>query len=296
MHYNSLSGQAPRDFDPTAETRDDEEEYEHGRVLYRAVFSAQSQAAYVSYATWSYAFLCLALTFAYGIGILMILYTPVVRHIAKRDIATRRLFITTESIVYKTRPPCCVPSCGVNKREKHVLLPLVTDVVLSQSWLEAKFGVWSVNVENAGQGGQADAKGGRFDLSTRGIEDPKLFKRVCLMAATARRTGVALTEDLVQRTIREGSEAAMAGISAHGPGAVGGPGPQQLMLLGGSAPAHADAAAVASPHAASKLDEISGTLLRIAELLSRGDSAGTGNTTSEHSEELAPGVATDENV
>jgi hypothetical protein len=69
-------------------------------------------------------------------------------------------FVTSEGVVYKTRPPACCPSCGVNKREKHCMLPLVTDVVLSQSWLEAKWGIWSVKIENAGQGGAQGQHGG----------------------------------------------------------------------------------------------------------------------------------------
>jgi len=169
-------------------------------ILYRATFSEKSIKEYLSYATYKWVFVSLAMIFAYGLGILMLLYTPVMRHIFEQDIRNRRLYITSESIVYKTSVPCCFPCCGRNKQEKHVLLPLVTDVLLTQGCFEAKFNIQTIKVENAGQsGGEQSLK---FDLQCQGLDDPQLFKRIALMAATAKRNGRHVTSDVIAEAVR----------------------------------------------------------------------------------------------
>jgi hypothetical protein len=42
---------------------------------------------------------------AYGIGIFMLMYTPVIRHIARRDIETRRLSVNSGDEKITNHPP-----------------------------------------------------------------------------------------------------------------------------------------------------------------------------------------------
>jgi len=109
------------------------------------------------------------------------------------------LYITTESVVLKTNSPACIPCFGDNKSEKHVLLPLVTDVVIEQGYMEAWFGLHSVKIENAGQGDISN--GTRVDLKIQGITNPQLFKKILLRAATVKRNGLAFTQEDVRAIV-----------------------------------------------------------------------------------------------
>lgn len=180
-------------------TLEEEEDLEHGRVLYRASFE-EMEDTYVRYRTWALFFIGLAMIFAYGLGFLILLWIPVLRYIARQDLRSRRLYITSENVVYKNAPPACCPCFGVNRTEKHILLPLITDVVLSQSWFEAWFGIWTVTIENAGQGGGGGGNNHAAtpDLKIQGIYQPELFKKLLLRAATAKRAGLQFTVDDVE--------------------------------------------------------------------------------------------------
>ena len=79
-----------------------------------------------------------------------------------------------------------------------MLLPLVTDVTVQQvrlppnasispaqsrkGFVEAWFGLFSLKIENAGQG----SPGSGADVSIQGLSDPKLLKRIILCAASAK--------------------------------------------------------------------------------------------------------------
>jgi len=167
-------------------------EVEHGKVLYHANFS-QNEDRYMAYMTMRFVIYALILIPFYGAGLLLLLYIPVYRYIARQDIRSRRLYITSESVVYRTAPPIHIfPCCGVNKMEKHTLLPLVTDVIVEQGCLEAKYGIQSIKIENAGQTG---GKSRTYDVEINGIDDPRMFKKILLLAATARRSGRSITEN-----------------------------------------------------------------------------------------------------
>eukprot|EP01129_Flabellula_baltica_P005516 TRINITY_DN2006_c0_g1_i2.p1 TRINITY_DN2006_c0_g1~~TRINITY_DN2006_c0_g1_i2.p1 ORF type:complete len:180 (-),score=25.10 TRINITY_DN2006_c0_g1_i2:18-557(-) len=130
----------------------------------------------------------------------MLLYMPIFIWITRKDIESRRLSVTHESVNYKTAPPvhCCC-CCGVNMSEKHVLLPLVTDVIIEQGCLQAKYNVYSISIENAGQGPR---KGGS-DVSIKGISDPRMFKKIVLSAASAKRAGKTVSVGDVDRLVQE---------------------------------------------------------------------------------------------
>jgi len=175
-----------------------DEESECGYVLYRAEFD-ELENGIVNYKTLGFLSLCIFLTLFYGIGIILFPYVFILRYIARQEFRRRRLYITTENVVMKTNSPACFPCLGDNKSEKHVLLPLVTDVVIEQGFMEAWFGLHSVKIENAGQG---DINGAHsVDLRMQGITNPQLFKKILLRAATVKRNGLAFTQDDVRGII-----------------------------------------------------------------------------------------------
>tara|TARA_R110002050_G_scaffold171533_6_gene303608 strand:+ start:66 stop:989 length:924 start_codon:yes stop_codon:yes gene_type:complete len=172
----------------------EEEETEYGTILYRASFEEQANS-YVKYVTVIWILLSLLCLLVYGAGVIMLLFTPFVWYRARKDIQNRRLYITTENVVYKTDIPAICPCLGTSTGEKHVLLHLVTDVTVTQGWFQKLFGLHSVAIENPGQSGAAH---GKADLSIDGISNPKLFKKILLTAAGCKRNGKSITKEDVE--------------------------------------------------------------------------------------------------
>jgi hypothetical protein len=255
------------------------EEVEHGQVLYRASFGPAAIEKYISYKTWGWVLISLCMILAYGMGIFMLIYLPVMRHIWREEIKKRRLYVTSESVVFKTETPCCCPCFGSSRQEKHVMISLVTDVVLSQSWFQQKFGIFQVAVENAGQGNTDPNGRPKMDVSVVAVDDPQMLKRVILMSATYKRNGHVVNAELVSQMI--------SGTATY----PAGPGPQPVSGLGGVmtpvpapmssssssvmvAPSgnSAMAAPMASPRTDEKLDQVVIALGRVAELLQENNS------------------------
>jgi hypothetical protein len=92
-----------------------------------------------------------------------------------------------------------------------VLLHLVTDVVLSQNWLAKCFGIHEIKIENAGQGG--GVKGA--DLVLVAMDDPRLIKKLLLIAAGSKRNGRAVTKDLVEQWAKSGYAGAYGDADMH---------------------------------------------------------------------------------
>ena len=133
----------------------------------------------------------------YGIGLIGLIYTPIYAYIQYCEIKSRKLFVTPEVIVYKSQPPAFLPCLGTSTYEKHVLLALVTDVAIDQSWFAAWFGLRTARIENAGQGGPAINGKASADLSFTGLDDPKGFKNFVLKAVSAKRNGSPLTSEVL---------------------------------------------------------------------------------------------------
>lgn len=75
-------------------------EAEEESVLYAASFE-EMEENYVKYQTAQWVLYSLLLILAWGIGLFMLLYVPVRRYILRKDIRSRKLFLTPNSIVYK---------------------------------------------------------------------------------------------------------------------------------------------------------------------------------------------------
>ncbi|XP_057967438.1 uncharacterized protein LOC131157368 [Malania oleifera] len=143
-------------------------------VLYTASFK-EMEDNYVKFQTARWILYSLLLILAWGIGLFMLLYVPVRRYILRRDIQSRKLYVTQNAIVYKVKKPVPFPCFGVLKKEKHVLLPLVADIVVEQGYLQSLFGVYSVRIENVGV-----RRPPSDDVQIQGIVNPHAFRKVVL--------------------------------------------------------------------------------------------------------------------
>ncbi|XP_056692491.1 uncharacterized protein [Spinacia oleracea] len=164
------------------ENGDKVEEQEDSTVIYTASFD-EMEENFVKYQTTQWVLYSLLLILAWGIGLLMLLYVPVRRFILRKDIRSRKLYVTPDAIVYKVTRPVPFPCFGVLKKEKYVLLPSVADIVIEQGYLQSFFGVYSVRIENAGV-----RRPSSDDLQIQGITNPSAFRKAVLSHLSNLRT------------------------------------------------------------------------------------------------------------
>lgn len=81
-----------------SEVKDDDD----GTVLYTASFE-EMEENFVKHQTTQWVLYSLLLILAWGFGFLMLLYLPVRRYILRKDIRSRKLFLTPNAIVYKVK-------------------------------------------------------------------------------------------------------------------------------------------------------------------------------------------------
>lgn len=143
-------------------------------VLYTASFQ-EKEDNFVQYQTAQWVLYSLLLILAWGIGLFMLLYLPVRRYILRKDIRSRKLFLTPNAIVYKVTRPVPFPCFGVLKKEKHVLLPSVQDIVIEQGYLQSLFGVYSLRIENVGV-----RRPPSDDVQIQGVANPSDFRKAVL--------------------------------------------------------------------------------------------------------------------
>ncbi|KAG8373860.1 hypothetical protein BUALT_Bualt11G0069100 [Buddleja alternifolia] len=161
---------------------DDEEEEEP--VLFTASFG-EAEEKFVKFQTARWILYSLLLILAWGIGIFMLIYLPLRRYILRKDIRSRKLYLTPNSIVYKVRRPVPFPCFGVLKKEKHVLLPSVADVVIEQGYLQSHFGVYSIRIENVGV-----RRPPSDDVQIQGVANPHAFRKAVLLRLSNMRAEV----------------------------------------------------------------------------------------------------------
>lgn len=70
------------------------------QVLYTASFEELASGS-VQYDTIIWLSISLVLVLAWGIGIIMLLYLPFRRYVLRKDMASRKLYVTSNEIVYK---------------------------------------------------------------------------------------------------------------------------------------------------------------------------------------------------
>lgn len=169
-----LSGNGLPDEVPSGASTGAGDDDEDETVLYTASFR-EMEERFVKYQTAQWVLYSLLFILAWGIGIFMMLYLPVRRYILRKDILSRKLYVTHNSIVYKVTKPVSFPCFGVLKKEKHILLPSVADVVIEQGYLQSFFGIYSVRIENAGV-----RRPPSDDVQIQGVADPVAFRKAVL--------------------------------------------------------------------------------------------------------------------
>ncbi|KZV58129.1 hypothetical protein F511_36811 [Dorcoceras hygrometricum] len=154
--------------------RDDGHADDQDPVLYAASFDG-SEENFMNYQTAYWFLYSSLLLFAWGFGLLMLIYLPLRRYILRKDIRSRKLYVTPNAIVYKVRKPVAFPCFGFLEKEKYVLLPSVADVVIEQGYFQSLFDVYSVRIENVGVRRPASD-----DVKIQGVSNPLAFREAVL--------------------------------------------------------------------------------------------------------------------
>ncbi|KAF8380286.1 hypothetical protein HHK36_027768 [Tetracentron sinense] len=164
--------------DPVSELDDDEAEI-FGKILFRASFDELARSN-LQYDTIIWVLISLLLVLAWGVGIIMLLYLPVRRYVLQKDISSRKLYVTTNEIVYKVSRPSFIPFWGVTKIEKNVPLALVIDIIIEQGCLQSVYGIHTLRVESIAHGKAAPVD----ELQVQGVSNPGLLRKVILAEAS----------------------------------------------------------------------------------------------------------------
>lgn len=144
-------------------------------VLYDASF-AEMEDKFVKYQIAKWILLSILLILAWGVGVLMLLYLPIRVYVCRRDFRSRKLYLTPHAVVYKVNKPVSFPCFGIFKKEKHCILPSISDVVVEQGYIQSLFGIFSIRVENVGV-----RKPPSDDVKITGVSYPHDFRKAVLV-------------------------------------------------------------------------------------------------------------------
>ncbi|CAL9101700.1 uncharacterized protein LOC135673841 isoform X2 [Musa acuminata AAA Group] len=163
--------------DPVSEVGDEEEL--SGKVLFAASFEELAKN-HVQYDTIIWVLISLLLVLAWGVGIIMLLYLPVRRYVLQKDISSRRLYVTSDMIVYKATRPSFLPFLGLTKIEKRIPLHLVIDIIIEQGCLQSNYGIHTFRIESVAYGKAAPVD----ELQFQGVSNPGLLRKVIIIEST----------------------------------------------------------------------------------------------------------------
>ena len=154
-----------------------------GQVLWSANQEGM-ESAYKKYHTTLWCLLGLVLIPAYGVGLLLLLWAPVIWLNARDGFRARRFYVTEKGIVLRLREPVTCRCCGVNSAEKHLLHSVVTDVSVTQNFVQRWFGLHTIRVETPGQSRAGVDATATSDIEVLGLTEPMAVKAVLLLAVT----------------------------------------------------------------------------------------------------------------
>ncbi|URE04152.1 hypothetical protein MUK42_04410 [Musa troglodytarum] len=163
--------------DPVSEVGDEEEL--SGKVLFAASFEELAKN-HVQYDTIIWVLISLLLVLAWGVGIIMLLYLPVRRYVLQKDVSSRRLYVTSDMIVYKATRPSFLPFLGLTKIEKRIPLHLVIDIIIEQGCLQSNYGIHTFRLESVAYGKAAPVD----ELQFQGVSNPGLLRKVIIIEST----------------------------------------------------------------------------------------------------------------
>lgn len=164
---------------PVSEFGDDEEETCSEQIVYPASFEELASSS-IKYDTVIWLTISLLLVLAWGFGLLMLLYLPFRRYVLRKDLSSRRLYVTHTEVVYKVSRPSYIPFWGTITIERRLPLSLVIDIIIEQGCLQSIYGVHTFRVESIAHGKAAPVD----VLQAQGISDPDLLRKVIITEAS----------------------------------------------------------------------------------------------------------------
>ncbi|CAN6462575.1 unnamed protein product [Victoria cruziana] len=239
---------------------EDEESDVAGKIRYIATFD-ELEGPHVQYDTIIWVLISLLLILTWGVGLLMLLYLPVRRYILRKDLQSRKLYVTAEEVVYKVSRPSFLPFLGSIKIEKHVLLPLVVGVIIEQGCLQSVYGIHTCRIESMAYGKSAPVD----ELQVQGVTNPCQLQKA-IMAGGARSIlrfggyGKPSTGEADSVMVQSGSinEASSLGRSLS---------PSMKMTASRPYPSLEPLATTRNEHMLNKLEEIEQSVKKIESLL-----------------------------
>ncbi|CAM8925093.1 unnamed protein product [Rhodiola kirilowii] len=182
-HADSLMERASsREFllsGPDSDFDGDEGVHTPEEIIYTATFDELARNT-VQYDTIIWVSISLLLVLAWGIGIIMLLYLPFRRYVMRKDISSRKLYVTPAEIVYKVSRPSFIPFWGAITFERHVPLALVIDIIIEQGCLQSVYGIHTIRVESVAQGKSAPVD----ELQIQGLTKPGLLRKTIIAEAS----------------------------------------------------------------------------------------------------------------
>ncbi|KAM6584866.1 hypothetical protein CsatB_011868 [Cannabis sativa] len=165
--------------DKKSELDEDDSADSTEQLLYSASFEELAESS-IQYDTVIWLCISLLLVLAWGVGIFMLLYLPIRRRILRKDISSRKLYVTPNEIVYKVSRPSFIPFWGITTIEKHLPLSLVINIIIEQGCLQSMYGIHTFRVESIAHG-----KAARVDeLQIQGVSDPDDLRKVIITEAS----------------------------------------------------------------------------------------------------------------
>lgn len=177
-----LEATSPHDALPSCQSLEadgDEEADSPSHIIYTASFDELADK-YLQYDTIIWLSISLLLVLAWGFGVIMLLYMPYKRHVLRKDIFSRKLYVTPSEIVYKARRPSYIPFWRVVTIERRVPLSLVIDIIVEQGCLESVFELHTFRVESISRGGATHVD----ELHVQGVSSPRILSKVILSEAS----------------------------------------------------------------------------------------------------------------
>ncbi|XP_057999174.1 uncharacterized protein LOC110669541 [Hevea brasiliensis] len=194
--------------DPEPELDDDDDEFHSEQVLYAASFEELGENT-IKYDTVIWVSISLLLALAWGVGILMLLYSPTTGYVLRKEISSRKLHVTWDiQFLYlcysqkskkeiavhipllnlllfyyfpcvKVSRPSFIPFWGVAAIEKCVPLSSVIDVIMEQGCIQSVYGIHTFRVERIASGKAAPVG----ELQVQGVINPALLRKVIITEA-----------------------------------------------------------------------------------------------------------------
>ncbi|KAK9742923.1 hypothetical protein RND81_03G205800 [Saponaria officinalis] len=159
---------------------DDDEEVgnECRKIVYSACFDELAEN-YIQYDSIIWLSISLLLVLAWGVGVIMLLYLPVFRYVLRKDLSSRKLFVTPTEIVYKVSRPSFIPCWKTVTVERRIPLSLVIDIIIEQGCLQSAYGLHTFRVESISRGKAAPVD----ELQIQGVSNPGRLRKVIIAEA-----------------------------------------------------------------------------------------------------------------